>query len=292
MFIDLLRLMRPRHWLKNCFIFLPVPFALAEGLIRIQGEAIFTLVTGWLSFGFLASSIYAFNDVRDRERDSIHPLKGSRPVASGRLSSRSAIFFGVGLLLLSFSMQMGSGLERMSPYSLTYFLLNLFYISRGREIPFVDIGCISGGFLLRILIGCALIDVPPSPWLLACGTSVAIFLALGKRRGDLIEGVDEKHRMSLKGYSLRGLDHGMLASAMVSFISYSIYSFYASPFLEGREWISLPFVFYGLAAHLLRVMRGVERRSPVDALTGSWDLMLVIIGWVFAVWFALGGWSS
>ncbi|HIN79996.1 MAG TPA: hypothetical protein EYN00_02860 [Planctomycetes bacterium] len=287
LFIDLLRLMRPRHWIKNGFLLLPVPFAIAAGIEDPPQTVAITLATGWIAFSLLCSAVYALNDVVDAERDAAHPRKKERPVAAQRLKKRDAVLVAGGLLTVSFALQMQVGVDRIQLYSLVYLGLNLFYIFKGRELVVVDVACLSGGFLLRILIGCALVDAAPSPWLLVCGTSVALFLALGKRRGDLLEGVGSDHRKSLEKYTLRALDRGMVLSALVSIAAYLLYSFIASPFDPDRRWLSLPFVIYGLSAHLYRSLTGVERRSPVDALIGSKDLIVALLGWLLSVTYSL-----
>ena len=135
----------------------------------------------------------------------------------------------------------------------------------------LDVFLLSSGFVIRVLLGCALVSAPPSTWLLLCTTTLALFLGFAKRRADLKEGLDHHHRPSLRGYSMSFLDQAMAICAGVAILSYALYSIEAKVLLPGREMASMPFVAYGILNYLrmadvedVRRLAGRGRLSLAD----------------------------
>lgn len=296
---DLIELSRPRHWVKNVFVFMPVPFALAAGATLDPWR----FVLGLLGFCLANSAVYSFNDAHDAERDRQHPKKRERPVASGRISEGLAWAWSAGLALAGFalvwlsgSLHGGGSLYSVGSLSaegssqavailVIYLVLNAYYSVHGKHVALVDVFLLASGFVLRVLLGTALVGVPPSNWLLLCSSTLALLLALGKRRGDLVKGLDESHRPSLAGYSRPFLDHATAIMAAVTIVSYALYCVEADILLAGRELATLPFVLFGVLEYLRLVHVRDEGGSPVDLLLSSPTLLLCGVGWVAAtVW--------
>ena len=275
---EVVRLARPRDWLKNVFVLLPLPFALGGGS-RIEPAA---LGLGLVAMSLASSSAYAFNDWWDAERDRRHPGKRGRPLAAGRLPPAagpvaSLVLAGAGVAT-AFAVAGAAGLVVAS-----YLGLQLFYTLYGKHLALIDVFLLSSGFVLRVVLGCALAGVPPSNWLLLCSSSLALLLALAKRRADLLQGLDERHRPSLAGYSRAFLDQGLAVSAGLTITAYALYCMDADVLLPGREFASLPFVVFGVL-ECLRIVHAEEGGgSPVDMLLSSPALLACSFAWAAAI---------
>jgi decaprenyl-phosphate phosphoribosyltransferase len=275
---DLVEVSRPKHWVKNVFVFMPLPFALATG--AEFDPVVFGL--GLLAFCLANSAVYAFNDAVDAERDRLHPEKCRRPVASGRLSGYTARLWSLLLLALSVAVALASGSLAALGVLLVYVIFNLFYCLGGKHVALLDVFLLSAGFVLRVILGCALLEVSPSNWLLLCSSALALFMALAKRRGDLVRGMDTEHRPSLSGYSLEFLNQAMGITAAMTLIAYALYSLEAPVLVRGREFASLPFVVFGVLEYLRLVYVRQAGESPVDMLFRP-ELLLCGAGWLAAI---------
>lgn len=281
----LVRLARPRDWAKSVFILLPVPFALRAGQGHLDP---LLFATGVLGFCLASSGVYAFNDVRDAAADRLHPTKRKRPVASGAVPERVALAWGAGLVLAGLALSAVTG--RMAELALVvvYLVLNAFYTLGAKNVPLVDVFLLASGFLIRVLVGCALIGAPPSSWLLLCTVWIALFLAFGKRRADLTRGTGAEDRPRRLGYTTGFLDHAMGIAAGIAMLAYSLYGHETGAFVAGRELASLPFVAFGFL-HVLRVAHLDELRdAPVDLAFRSRALQLCGAGWALATAWSLG----
>lgn len=278
MLLDLVKLSRPKDWIKNVFVFMPVPFALSAG--GDLNLARFAL--GLLAFCFANSAVYTLNDLLDAERDRMHPKKKNRPIAAGRISPTVAVFWCSGLIISGLLIEYFAAGNQATLIFVVYFLSNVFYSWRGKHIALVDVFLLASGFLLRVLLGCALLGVPASNWLLLCSSSLALFLALAKRWGDLAKGLDEDHRPSLAGYNRPYLDQAMSIMSGVTLISYALYTMEADVLIQGREFASLPFVLFGVLEYLRIVHVHEEGGSPVDLLLSSPTIIFCGVGWTAA----------
>ena len=228
---DLIELSRPKHWVKNAFVLGPVPFALASG--AHLDPTVFIL--GLISFCMANSAVYSFNDAQDAERDRAHDTKRNRPVASGRVSKRDAYLWALLLVAIGAALAVGSGKISALLIFSVYLGVNLFYSFGGKNIPLLDVFLLSTGFILRVLLGCALLEVQASNWLLLCSYTLALFVALAKRRADVVKGLDSTHRPSLLGYNQSFLDQAMGITASMTIIAYALYSIEAVVFLPHRS---------------------------------------------------------
>ncbi len=279
---DLLELSRPKHWIKNVFVFMPLPFALASGTAQIDP---LRFVLGLAGFCLANSAVYAFNDAHDAERDRLHPKKRRRPVAAGRVSVRAAVGWALTLATGGAALAGVSGSIWSLTVVLVYVVLNLFYSVRGKHIPLLDVFLLASGFVLRVLLGCALVGVAPSNWLLLCSYALALFMALAKRWADLAKGLDAEHRPSLAGYNREFLHQAMGIMTATTLMSYALYCIEAEVLLPGREFASLPFVVFGVLEYLRVVHVREDGGSPVDTLLSSPELLLCGVGWMAAtIW--------
>jgi 4-hydroxybenzoate polyprenyltransferase len=282
---QLVRLARPRDWAKAVFILLPLPFALRAGVAHIHP---LDLVLGIVGFCVTASGVYVLNDVRDAEADRGHPTKRHRPVASGAVPAAVAIPYGIGLLAAGLALGWASGHPPVVWLLLVYLALNACYTLGAKEIPLLDVFLIASGFVLRVLVGCSLVDAAPSNWLLICTIWLALFLGFAKRRADLSRGKGAEARPNRLGYSASFLDQTMGIAAGIAILSYALYSQEAQVFVRGRELAGMPFVAYGLLHYLRLAHLDQLRDSPVEMAWRSRTLQLCGAGWLLATGWSLG----
>lgn len=280
-----LKLLRPHHWVKNLFVLLPVPFVLASGVV-------FDPVSFWLglfAFSLLNSGIYVFNDIVDRKRDCHHPVKKKRPIASGEISPKVAMLISLTLVVLALGF-LASDLIFTGAFSigLSYLGLNILYSGWGRSIPILDVLFLATFFFLRILLGCVLLAAKPSVLLLAGGTSIALLLALGKRKSEMQLVINEKYRSSLEWYGSARMAWLIRVQAVISAAIYTYYCYGSHLFLDGRWWWSLPPVYLGLYLYQYEILTQKDSRSPVEMLLGSHWIQVLIFSWAIAVVFGIG----
>ena len=189
----IVKLVRPKHWMKNVLVFFPCVFS--GGIFDLSA---FPKALG--AFGamcLMSSAVYVVNDLFDLPDDRRHPTKAKRPIASGAVSVRAACV--VLFLFASVSLALGflvAGTS-VSALLLTYLLVNVLYSWKLKALPIMDVGCIAFGFVLRIACGAAAVSVPVSPWLFLTIVSFSLYFALGKRKGELV-GVGSVGRASLR----------------------------------------------------------------------------------------------
>lgn len=280
----LLELARPKHWVKNVFVLMPVPFALADGATLDP----LSFVLGIAGFCLGNSSVYAFNDAFDLELDRNHATKCFRPVAAGRISVAQALIFSAVLLAAGLLLTNLSGQIEATGILVVYALLNVIYSVWGKHVPLVDVFLLSSGFILRVLLGCALLGVVASSWLLLCSSGLALFLALAKRRADLAMGLDVEHRPSLSGYNLPYLDQAIGITSAMTLMAYALYCMEAAVLIPGREFATLPFVVFGVFDYLRICHVDQTGGSPVDLLLSSPAIMTCGLGWIMATFWSVG----
>jgi len=279
---DLVRLARPRHWVKSGFIALPIPFAVAAGSDFEVGSLAF----GIGGFTLLTSGIYVFNDILDAARDREHPRKKSRPIAAGRVTKGVAAVWS--LILLGGGFTGLAWCERPLAPALgaAYVAINLFYTTVGKHWALVDVFLLASGFVLRVLVGCALVAAAPSEWLLLCTSAIALFLALTKRRSDLVAGLGTEHRPSLAHYSIEFIEQALGITAALALISYALYCKDSPVLRSSWEFASFPFVAFGFLNYL-RLLKREPEWSPVDRLFRQPSHAINFALWLVAVWWSL-----
>jgi decaprenyl-phosphate phosphoribosyltransferase len=289
MITGLIRLARPRDWIKNVFVLLPVPFALKALGPGTLAPVPFLL--GFAGFCLVTSSVYTFNDLFDAKTDRLHPKKRLRPIPAGEVSWFAGAVQLIVLLVAGLSLCMAAGKPYCLAITLIYMAINVAYNIGAKNVPLLDVFLLASGFVIRVLLGCALVSATPSPWLLLCTSTLALFLGFTKRRADLTEELDKKHRPSLHGYSKAFLDQAMSICAGVAILAYALYCIEAKKVLEtGREMASLPFVAYGILDYLRKVHVEGIGGSPVDIAYHSLSMQVCAIGWLAAVTWSMGMW--
>jgi 4-hydroxybenzoate polyprenyltransferase len=281
--LPLIESLRPRQWTKNLLLFAGLIFS--QNLFILSD--LWRAAAGFALFCVLSGGLYLFNDVVDLEKDRAHPVKKNRPVASGRLSVRAAITGSIillpGSITLSFLITPQFGWVVMS-----YALLILAYSLFLKRIVILDVLIISIGFVLRAVAGAAVIQVTFSSWLLVCTIFLALFLALNKRRHELVllGGEAKRHRKNLVEYSPFLLD---LMIAMVSACTLMAYALYTTAEETIQKFgsmdliLTLPFVIYGIFRYLYLVHQRGKGGSPEKVLLEDRELMIDIFLWVIVV---------
>ena len=281
--------MRPAQWIKNLIIFAPLVFSrnLFSGQLSLQ------ILAGFGVFCVLSGSVYIINDLTDLERDRLHPTKCRRPLASGKLSRKVAAFALLILLGLSFAsaFEMGTGFLAVAA---AYFVLNLLYSYLLKHVVIVDVMSISLGFILRVLAGAILINVPITPWLLMCTMLLALFLGFAKRRHELVqlEEAANSHRRVLMHYSPYFLDQMIMIVTASTVMSYALYTI--SPDTVGHVGsnhllYTTPFVLYGIFRYLYLVHLKEEGGSPTRILLTDKPLAANIVLWLITCVLILEG---
>jgi len=274
----LIELARPKDWLKGVFIIMPVPFAIAAG----STLDLLAFVLGFAGFSLGASAVYAFNDAYDAELDRMHPTKRKRPVASHRVPLGAAFALSAFLLTLAVALLALARRPDALLILAVYVSLQVVYTLWARAIPLVDVFLLSSGFVIRVLLGCALVAAPASPWLLLCTSGLALFIALGKRRGDLVQGVTPVHRPSLSGYNQAFVDQAMTVTTAMTLLAYALYCIESAVLIPGREFATLPFVVFAVLDYLRRVQVKKLGDSPVDVVLQSPAILVCGLGWTLA----------
>ena len=273
--------------MKNLFVFLPAFFA-----DRIADFGLFSqTLVAFVSLCFLASAMYSFNDVRDRETDRSHPTKQYRPVASGRISATAALILALLLCMAGLAVAGSLGLPVAALAGL-YLVLNLGYSFGLKHVPILDIFIVSAGYVIRILIGGVVGHIPISMWIVIMTFLLALFIALGKRRDDVLlfneSGV--KMRKAVDGYTLPFIDSAMMVMAAVNIVSYIMYT--VSPdviakFHTEKLYVTTLFVLLGILRYLQ--LTHVENRSgsPTEILYKDRFIHLTLLGWILAFMFII-----
>ena len=273
-----LNLLRYRQWIKNLFVLAPLFFSFHFDYYNIA-----KVVIGFILFCSISSSVYIFNDILDIEEDRKHPIKRHRPLASGAVSKRKAIFIMLLLCLFSLSISFYLNLKFFLILS-TYLLTNVFYSLKLKHIPIIDITIIATGFVLRVFAGAVLIDVEPSMWIILDTFLLALFIALAKRRDDVIlyqRGV--KARKSIDGYNLDMINAGMVVMACVAIVCYIMYtvSFQTlEKYHSSKLYLTSLFVIVGFLRYLQITFVEENSGSPTEIILRDRFLQAVVLGWL------------
>lgn len=280
---SLVRLARPSQWLKNGVVLAALVFSgEATHISALEVTALAVAI-----FCLLSSSVYVLNDLVDRDKDRRHPLKKGRPIASGQVSPAAAILFCALALVVALT---GAWFINWSFFiiSLGYFVLNFSYSFWLKNIVIVDAMSIAVGFVLRAYAGAYAIEVPASKWLLINTLFLALFLAFGKRRHELVFLEDDaaSHRTILSKYSPYLLDQliGIVTASVV--VVYMLYTF--SPEVStklGTEnlFLTIPFVIYGIFRYLYLIHQEEKGGSPTRVLISDRPILVNVILWLATV---------
>ena len=283
----LIRLIRPKQWLKNSFVFAPLVFSK-----ELFTGAFFDALMAFLSFSLTASAVYIVNDIADVEADRLHPEKRNRPLAARTVSVTAAL--GLMTLLLAIVLilvwQMDS---RFIAILVIYFLLNLAYSYKLKEVVLLDVFIIAAGFMLRILGGAYAIDVRVSTWIVLCSLFISLFLGFAKRRAELVQlqGASQERKV-LSLYKIDFIDQMLTISAAGAVISYALYT--VAPhtiemFGTDRMIYTTVFVIYGVFRYLYIIHTSSASENPTNAVTSDFTILWTGVLWILACIFLIYG---
>lgn len=272
-FVNLLKAMRLRQWLKNGFLFAPLLFS---GNL-LQPVKLQAAVQGFFLFSLISSSVYLINDIIDAERDRQHPRKRLRPIAAGLIAPGQAAVAASILAMGAFWWALGFGLQE-GAIAMGYFTQSLLYSLWWKHLVLVDVFVIALGFVLRVLMGGAVIDVVISPWLLVTTILLALLLALAKRRSEIVSLTDpETHRGILAEYPLALVDQLIGIAAAGTVVVYALYSFLVRA--DGRLIYTFPVVLFGLFRYLYLVYRHQAGGEPEELMASDKPLAAAVLLW-------------
>lgn len=250
---------------------------------------VFKAVCGFIVFCFLSSAVYILNDIWDIEQDKAHPHKKYRPLPAGKISVRSAAFLAAILSISSIAVSFIIN-TYFGVYALIYFVLMNLYSLYLKHIVILDIMIIAIGFVIRAAAGVEAIrymgsEVPISPWFIACTLFLALFLAICKRRHELIllNANAIGHRKVLDEYTPAFLDQMVSIATSATIISYALYTITGTKFGSSKMVLTIPFVLYGILRYLYLVYKKDEGGSPDILLFKDKYLLINILLWLLAV---------
>jgi len=280
--VEIFKSIRPQQWLKNLFIFAPLIFS--ENIFN-RSMFLQTLLA-FAVFCLLSGALYILNDLKDLEEDRLHPIKSKRPLAAGELKKRQAI---AAFVILSFISLLFASLvnEEFLWVCLVYYFLQIAYSFALKHVVILDVFIVASGFFLRVIAGAVAIQVQISPWLLICTTLLALFLALSKRRHEILL-LDEKavnHRPILKEYSPYLLDQMIsvvTASTVIAYCLYTISGETIEKFGTNKLILTIPFVLYGIFRYLYLIHQKAEGGTPETLILKDRPLLFDIFLWIIS----------
>ncbi len=278
---EFIRLLRPHQWLKNIFILAGLVFSHAW----FEQNLFYHVIVAFIAFSLLASGIYIFNDIIDRNKDQLHPHKKLRPIAAGTISIASASLLG--LLLSSISLLLGFYISAtLGIILLGYILLNIAYSFYLKHVVILDVFVIACGFILRMLAGTIGIMIAPSNWLILCTLMLALFLGFAKRYSELLLKQTEPAltREVLRNYSHSLLDKLMIISASGAIFSYSLYTMSPETIQTHHTnnlVYTVPLVLYGIFRYLylLYQPKSILSHDITIEVIKDKHLLVTIIAW-------------
>ena len=290
---DILRLIRPKQWLKNVFVLVPMFF----GGALTDGATVYASVVTFVAFCFMASSVYCFNDIIDVEDDRRHPVKCSRPIASGAVSLKTAY----GLMALMVVLAMGTPLllprggefqsvseslpsGRLVGVLLFYFVLNLAYCAWLKRYAIVDVCVVAFGFVLRLLAGGFATGIVLSKWIVMMTFLLTLFLSFAKRRDDVIrmEATGEAPRRNTIRYNLTFINQAITITASVTLVCYIMYTI--SPEVVERVhtdylYLTTVFVLLGLLRYIQITVVDKKSGDPTKMMLQDRFTQVVVVLW-------------
>jgi 4-hydroxybenzoate polyprenyltransferase len=288
--VALLVSLRPKQWTKNLVVFAGLIF----GQKLTDPSAVLSAVGAFIAFCLLSSAVYLINDLRDREADQLHPVKSRRPIAAGDIPSGVAL--GWALLLASVAMALAVWVSgAFAAIAAAYLAMLVAYSIVLKHLVIVDVLTLAIGFVLRAWGGAAAVSVTVSHWLFLLVLLGALFLALSKRRAELVALAEDArhHRPSLAEYSPYLLDQMIsvvTASTLVAYALYTIDADTIARFGTNRLVWTVPFLLYGIFRYLYLVHQREGGGNPSDILVSDRPILACVALWGISVILLLYGW--
>ena len=277
---SIIKLMRPHQYIKNLFIFLPLFFAL-----KITDTALLTnAFIAFIAFSLTASAIYTLNDYHDIEEDKQHPKKKNRPLASGAISKSQAISIMSVLAVVGFTLMAILSLKAVGILA-AYIVMNIAYSFYLKHVAILDVTIIAIGFVLRLFIGSAVTGIQLSMWIVIMTFLLALFMALAKRRDDVLIYLDtgKKMRKVIDGYNLQFLDTAMAIMASVVIVAYTIYTTSAEVLERVHSeylYLTALFVILGILRYLQVAFVLKDSGSPTKIVLKDRFMQFTLLGWI------------
>lgn len=273
-----LKLMRVNQWVKNLFVFIPLFFSgnFFNTDLMVQS------FIGFVLFSFVASSIYIVNDYVDIEKDKKHPEKKNRPLAAGTISKQNAIILFAVLVLLALVGSLLLGNYKVGVILLAYFLLNVAYSFKLKQVAILDVMIIATGFLMRVLVGGYITGILVTDWTILLTFTAALILALGKRRGELINvELTGKTRKSLDGYNESFVNSALVVACTITIICYLMFILSSETQTKFHHYIiyTFVFVFAGILRYLQQTFVFQKTESPTKLIFKDLFLQILIVLW-------------
>lgn len=278
MLLALVKTMRPKQWAKNIFVFAGIFF---DGRITDPSRLAHS-AAAFAIFCLLSGAIYLVNDLVDIDKDRLHPKKRFRPLPSGQLKPGvawvAAVILLIGCIGAAFALSVGFGLV-----ALLYGAMMVLYSFVLKNLVIVDVMTIAAGFVLRVVAGAVAAEVTRfSPWLYVCTTLLALFIAINKRRHELLlmRHDANSHRAILEEYSVPFLDEMTALVTSTTLAAYSFYTFSAPNLpVNHAMMLTIPFVLYGIFRYLYLIHTRGLGGAPEDIVLGDRPLLVAIVLW-------------
>lgn len=276
---NILQLIRIKQWIKNFFLFAPLIFS--HHLFELNYVSV--AIKAFIAFCFLSSVVYIINDIADLEQDKNHPIKKNRPLPAGKISKTTAkgiaLIFFFGMIIMTFDLN-----TKFKFALFVYFVINILYSFKLKQIVLLDIFFIAFGFMIRIIAGGWVIDVYISSWLILTTLFLSLFLAVTKRRSELavIEN-NSNTRKVLSDYSIVFADQMATISAAGTVIAYALYTVSERTreiFHTENLIFTTPFVVYGIFRYLFLVHKKNLGENPTQIITTDVPMIINILLWV------------
>jgi decaprenyl-phosphate phosphoribosyltransferase len=276
----ILLLLRPKQATKNLFIFLPLFFGLEMGDLHLAVRS----GLAFLAFTLTAWAVYIFNDFCDMEADRLHPTKRTRPLASGAVTPQTAGALAAVFAVIGVGMMAAMSVQALWTL-LLYAALNVSYSLGLKHVAILDVAIVAVGYVLRVLVGGVVTAIPLSPWIVVMTFLLALFLALAKRRDDVVLFLKTgtQARKSIDGYDLPFLDGAMTIMAAVVIVAYTSYSLAPGPSQrlgQGDFYLTTFFVVIGILRYLQLAMVEEGSGDPTEALFRDRFLQVTLLGWL------------
>ena len=277
---DAIALARPHQYTKNLFIFLPAFFAFRFHEPGLVGQAFIAFV----AYSLVSSAVYIFNDWKDCEEDRQHPDKCRRPIAAGRIKASIAFGFGAVFLMAGGMLAFVNGPE-VFYWIASYVVLNVAYSLKLKHFPIIDISVISTGFVIRLFVGAAATQVALSHWIIVMTFLLSLFLALAKRRDDVLIYLSTKQAMrkAIDGYNLKFLDSAMVMTASIVLMAYILWSIspeVAAKLASENVYLTAVFVVLGIMRYMQIAFVEEKSGNPSEVLLRDRFIQLILLGWV------------
>lgn len=282
-----LKLLRVEQWVKNLFVFVPLFFSGNIKNLDLLAKSIFAFII----FSLAASVVYILNDYNDIEADKKHPEKRRRPLASGVISKSQAVGIFTGLIILDIAlvffaqMYFQESLWKFATIVGFYFVMNLAYTFKLKHVPIIDISIIAVGFVLRVLSGGYITGISISQWAILLTFVLALVLAIGKRRGELINAqVSGKTRRALDGYNVQFADIALSISVTLAIVCYLMFTL--SPEVQARfhsrVFYTVIFVVFAFLRYLQQTLVYNRTESPTKIVYRDRYIQITLVLWVAA----------